>query len=121
MLKKHWFYKQNVKMQNGHVFDWSRFDTISPRFHFSAHVFIFHSSGLFVLLTISFSSVMNSFAYVSKFQFRNDLATVGASRLYVFLVSGVAVLRVSSFWRRGSRFLASGVLNTLGALAHTTT
>ena len=42
MLKKnHWFYNQNAEIRNGHVFEWSRFDTISPRFHFRANDLVF--------------------------------------------------------------------------------
>ena len=49
MLKKHWFYKQNLKNKNGHVFEWSRFDTISPRFHFCGHDFVFCNFVCFVI------------------------------------------------------------------------
>ena len=41
MLKKHWFYKQKLNFQSSHVFEWSRFDTISPRFQIHGHDFDF--------------------------------------------------------------------------------
>ena len=54
MLKKHWCYKQNAISQSGHVFEWSRFDTISPRFQILAHDFIFALTISFLLIGIVF-------------------------------------------------------------------
>ena len=59
--KKQRFYKQSAQTRNGHVFDWSRFDTVSQRFHVTAHDFVFPGHELNLRFLCSIAVVMNSF------------------------------------------------------------